>query len=387
MRACLILVLLFITRPVWATTPEEMLAEFFAGPSVRAELFDPAFLQVVPLKQLNGLRSELVKGYGAFERAYEKGADYEVRFARAVMPVKIALNSQGQIGALWFGAPLALDRTLDQVASDIAALPGVSSFLVLRDGEVLASHQAEASLAVGSAFKLSVLLALKQEIDAGRLTWNQVVPLREEAKALPTGFLQTWPTGTAVTIATLANLMMSISDNTATDNLIALLGPSRIEQLLPPEALPLLTARQYFQLGGAALAAQRAAYLAADEAGRRAILADIVDAPLSLSDFVSGGAQPDFGWHLSNHQLCDLMEQVVGLPALAIDTGGADATEWQALGYKGGAVAGAMNMTTGFVDKQGRFLCTSMTWNQWPTIDTPKFQALYAQLLALLPRE
>src|SRR5690606_39753601 len=42
--------------------------------------------------------------------------------------------------------------------------------------------------------------------------------------SLPTGILQEWPVGTPMTIQSLATLMISISDNTATDVLLRVAG-------------------------------------------------------------------------------------------------------------------------------------------------------------------
>ena len=44
--------------------------------------------------------------------------------------------------------------------------------------------------------------------------------------------MQDWPPGAAVTVETLATLMISVSDNTATDTLIRLVGRERVEARL-----------------------------------------------------------------------------------------------------------------------------------------------------------
>ena len=83
--------------------------------------------------------------------------------------------------------------------------------------------------AVGSAFKLAVLAALKDQVAAGALAWDDVATLEAGHISLPSGILQAWPVGSPLTIHTLASLMISVSDNTATDALIALLGRDLIE--------------------------------------------------------------------------------------------------------------------------------------------------------------
>ena len=58
--------------------------------------------------------------------------------------------------------------------------------------------------AVGSAFKLAVLAALNDAVSAGDVRWDDVVRVRDEWRSLPTGPMQEWPEGSAVTIENLA---------------------------------------------------------------------------------------------------------------------------------------------------------------------------------------
>ena len=370
-----------------AETPEQQaLVRYFQAPILEEAWFAPNLLKAAPLTQLQAVRDQLVAAYGPLA-AVKLGKDgFSVELERAFLPAKAALDADGRFVALWFGPPVARGGSLEQVATEIAALPGGASLLVTRDGTVLAERDADQRLAVGSAFKLAVLLALQQEIEAGRAAWDEVMRLEDRFRSLPSGLLQDWPAAAPLTLHSLASLMISLSDNTATDALIYRVGPSRVEALLPPEARPLLTTRQYFLLGGQALAGLRAAWMNAGEETRRALLAGLGSRTPSLADFTAGAATADFGWQLSTRELCGLMDQVVGLPVLAIETAGADPAEWQAVGFKGGSVAGAMSLVGGFVDGAGRRLCLAITWND-PALDAVRLQQLYAQALALLPRE
>lgn len=369
------------------TREQKALKRFFTEPTLSADWFAPNLLKAAPLDQLQAVRDQLVSAYGGLKDVKLGKDGFSIELERAFLPAKAALDDQERFIALWIGTPVPRGGSLSDLVTELANLPGQSSLLVIRDGEVLAERNADSALAVGSAFKLAVLLALKQEIEAGRARWDEVMPLEERFRSLPTGMLQSWPVGTPMTLQSLASLMISISDNTATDALIYRLGKSRIEPLLPPAARPLLTTRQYFLLAGQALAAQRAAYLTADEEGRRAILAGLGSKAPSLPDFVAANTGPDFGWHLSARDLCGLMDQVVGLPVLSIETAGADPGDWQALGFKGGSVAGAEALVGGFVDQVGRKLCLAVIWNDPAGIDAPRIEQLYGRALALLPRE
>ena len=66
--------------------------------------------------------------------------------------------------------------------------------------------------------------ALRAEIDGKKRSWKDVVELVPEHRSLPSGILQGWPDHAPMTVYGLAGLMISISDNTATDALLTLVG-------------------------------------------------------------------------------------------------------------------------------------------------------------------
>ncbi len=102
-------------------------------------------------------------------------------------------------------------------------------------------------MAVGSTFKLLVLNTYEDAIKKGELKRETIVSLKEKNRSLPTGVLQNLPDGTPVNLELLAQLMIQISDNTATDSLIEVLKKPRIEAL-SPRNIPILTTRELFQL-------------------------------------------------------------------------------------------------------------------------------------------
>ena len=74
---------------------------------------------------------------------------------------------------------------------------------------------------------------LRRQITEGQRSWQDVIELESSYKSVPSGFLQTWPNGSLLTVASLAALAISPSDNTATDSLIYLVGREAIEALTP----------------------------------------------------------------------------------------------------------------------------------------------------------
>jgi beta-lactamase class A len=96
--------------------------------------------------------------------------------------------------------------------------------------------------------------------------------------------LQDEPDGTQISVLEAAVKMISISDNTATDILIDLVGRSAVEAALTETGMakpslnrPFLTTRETFVLTLEQWPALAKRYVAADEAGRRALLANTVD--------------------------------------------------------------------------------------------------------------
>src|SRR6185436_600599 len=96
--------------------------------------------------------------------------------------------------------------------------------LVERDGDQ--------ALAIGSAFKLYVLGALARDVAEGKRHFDDTLRLEQRWMSMPSGKLQKWPVGTPLTLASAAALMISESDNTATDHLLFTLGRERVEAML-----------------------------------------------------------------------------------------------------------------------------------------------------------
>ncbi|MEC4817361.1 MAG: serine hydrolase, partial [Scytonema sp. PMC 1069.18] len=77
-----------------------------------------------------------------------------------------------------------------------------------------------------STIKYPILIALFQEVDAGRVKLNETLVLRRDLKAEPegSGVLQFKPVGTKLSVLETATKMITISDNTATNMIIDRLG-------------------------------------------------------------------------------------------------------------------------------------------------------------------
>ncbi len=369
-----------IAAPAQDQQARAAIERLFRAPSISSAWFTPEFVKAVPPGKVTSLIADLERRYGQLQDVTRDGGQFVARLERATVPTQIALDKSGRIAGLRFEAAIPSGSVEEQVTA-IASLPGQTSALVVSAGKVRAAHRPHAALAVGSTAKLAILKAVADAVTAGRLAWDLAVPLDEKWRSLPTGILQDWPAGTPVTVATLANLMISISDNTATDALIHLVGRERVEAITPRNT-PFLTTRELFVLKGAGNDLLRNEWRAADAVQRRKLLARIAEEKLPTAHALDPTAI-DIEWFLSAEEICALLDATASLPAMSINAGLARESEWKAVAFKGGSEPGVLNYSTRLTAKDGAVHCVVATWNQ-PGLSEDKLSALYRGILGAL---
>lgn len=367
-----------------AMTPKTALERLFNAASLKAEWFTPAFLSQVPMTQVQQIITSIKAELGTYQEVQSEGGDYRIVFERGDVPAQISLNANGQISGLFFQPARLKFGQLSDIVTAFKALPGQVSLVVLEDGTERVALNANQTLAVGSTFKLAVLAALKQQIQAGQHSWGEVVPLQAQWKSLPSGILQTWSDSSLLTVQSLAALMISQSDNTATDHLIHLVGREAIEAITPRNR-PFLTTREAFILKSQKNSDLLRQYQAGDQAARRQLLQTLVQQPLpNAGEFTAEPAALDVEWFFTTTELCNLMGKVKDLPLMSINPGVAQPQDWERIAYKGGSEPGVLNLTTGLRAKNGKQYCVSATWNNTAVLNETHFLTLYTSLLAML---
>lgn len=367
-----------------APSPQAALERLFTTRPVQAAWFTPSFLQEVPLTQVEQVLSTLEAQLGRYLGVQPEGDGFVVSFEKGEVPTRIALDSEGRIAALRFLAPRPRFTRLEQGLAAFRELPGQVSLLVMRDGQVLAALNPDKPLAVGSSFKLAILNALWEQIKTGRRSWKEVAELRSEWKSLPTGVLQDWPEGAPITLYTLAALMISLSDNTASDALLSVVGREETERWSGRNR-PLLSTREAFALKNPENRRLLERYLQADEAGRRALLRELDQAPLPPPALFSGGpVAPEVEWFFNARELCRLIEGTAELPFMAINPGPVQPKSWRRVAYKGGSEPGVINLTALLLSNQGHQNCVVATWNDKAALDEGRFVSLYSGILEVL---
>ncbi len=347
--------------------------------------FSASFLAQVSTAQIDAILAQLGTALGAYERVDGARGDYVARFAKGTDEVQVHLDAAGRIDGLFFKPPKPRAVSLDDALRSLRPASGTLSYVIVEGAAERAALEPAVPLAVGSAFKLAVLAAVRDEIARGRRHWSDIVPLDQRWKSLPSGVLRAWPNGTPITLATYAAEMISISDNTAADALVRLAGPAALARYAGPNA-PFLTTRETFVLKSDPGAVARAAYLAAASPAARAEVLRRVDGmplpPLSALD-----PKPILAieWHYSVRELCGLMSRVADLPLMSINPGVADAGAFAQVAFKGGSDTGVINLTTQVTTKRGTRLCVSATLNDAAkAVDDSAFAAAYGSVLGAL---
>jgi len=287
--------------------------------------------------------------------------------------VSLVLEPTGEnrmAGLLFAPAPeadLQAPGTWDELMPMLADVAPDHTLFVAEvvDGECVPVHgvrQADA-FPLGSAFKLYVLHALASQIIAGQRTWTDTLPIEDELRSLPSGTMQNDPVGTAWELAHYARQMIAISDNTATDHLMHLVGEDALQQVLLATGnsaiermQPFLSTRDMFILKGAPDSPLQSWLDAADEDTRRALHDTLQSMSTEgIRPWTAPRAVDSVEWFASGEDLCDLM---VSLHHLA--EGGAGQTvrdilsvnpgipqppgRWNYMAYKGGSEPGVLHL-------------------------------------------
>jgi len=385
--AALALAATMTVAPVLAQplTPFAALERLCTAERLQADWFAPTLLAAIPLTAVEGVMAELRGEFGRCLRVATPPEGFALIFERGIAVVLIRLDAQGRITALFFRHYIARLISVEAAIAMLRGFPGKASLLLLEGGSEVAAVQPDASLAIGSAFKLSVLAALKAEIAAGRRSWGETVRLRPEWKSLPSGVLQNSPDGTELTLQRLAELMISISDNTATDALIHILGRALVEAVAPPRNRPFLTTREAFVLKDPANRDLLDRYRGGNEAARRMVIEEAARRPLpGAGAFSAQPAAPDVEWFYSAREVCAALTAVADLPLMGINSGPARASDWARVAYKGGSEPGILNLSSLVQHRSGKSYCLVTTWNNESPLREIRLIALHTGLLELL---
>jgi len=166
--------------------------------------FAPSFLQAIPFAMITPIAKRVTDGLGAYRRTTGSSGTYISEFEKGTVEVRIHIDADGKIDGLRLLPPVLTAGGIEAAAKLLGALPGTVAYVLIENHKERAAQNADVPLAVGSAFKLAVLAALRDQIAAGRRHWSDVAPMQARWKSSPSGVLQSWPAGMPITMATYA---------------------------------------------------------------------------------------------------------------------------------------------------------------------------------------
>jgi beta-lactamase class A len=132
----------------------------------------------------------------------------------------------GGLGLGRFEARRELSDLSRRWASLAAAQKGLtaSGFLLVLDDGRYAELQPDRALPAASSIKTPILLAALEDLEAGKLRWNEPLPMTKEVVGGGAGWMGSKPVGSRFPFHEAATEMIRVSDNTATNLLIKRLG-------------------------------------------------------------------------------------------------------------------------------------------------------------------
>lgn len=396
----------------------DSLLPVLAGGGDVAAVFSPATLAQLPEPQVRAVSKQLSDAFGkplgiaSVAPAGPYSGRITVRYERGTVDMSLAVEPVAPYrltGLRILGTSMA-QTTLDAVVAAIEQLPGVTGFALakLGDGEpaMLRASKPDGDLAIGSAFKLAILAELIRATAAGERHWDDLVTL--DGKSLPGGFYTQKPAGTQVSLRELAGKMISVSDNSATDIVLATVGREKVEAMLPvigwrhaARNRPMIGTLEAFKLKAANGGALGTRWATLDERGRRALLAGEVaatpNAAIDATLFARGvPVRLDIEWYASPADLVRTMNWIrrhtESGPAaearaiLAINPGiaPAQAARFAYVGYKGGSEPGVIELTYLLRGTSGAWFAVAAGWNNpAAAVEDARFLALASRAVEL----
>jgi beta-lactamase class A len=369
--------------------------------------FAVSFREKVPKAQFATIVEKLKATLGAPQKIESLtatsawSADLVVGYARGTASVRLVLDPEAPHAAtgLLITGTAARDDSMAKVEAEFRALPGASGFglYALSEGkpQPIFEYRADVAAPLGSAFKLWMLAELARQVAASERHWADVVKVG--APSLPSGVLQTWPAGSPVTVQTLATMMISISDNTATDTLLTTLGRAKVDAIAEAAggSVPVMTTREMFVLKGDPALTKAWAAGSVDE--RRTLLADnaVKFATAKLDPTVFAGKPVAIGsveWFASPAAMAGVLDRLRGADAatravLAVNAGvdPAIAARFRYIGFKGGGEPGVLSLNYLVQAKDGRWYAATGNWHRADdAVNEVRFAGLMGRALALL---
>ena len=356
-------------------TPDEAFGRMFSQEKAAVNaMFTEEFLKTVTEKRLHEIISFYQNEVGSFTRVETLKDGFKLHFVKGTVPASLKINEKNLISGLWFGVPEKSEDSFAEIVEAFKKSPDRTSFCVLRykvpataeagktvasqsfdtlEPEVVAELNASQPMGIGSTFKLYLLKALEDDVTAGRRSWSDIIELREDWKSFPSGILQDWNPGSRHSLETVAGLMISISDNTATDHIFNLLGVETVRKYLPATCKDTFNTSQLLKMKFF-YPEKAVEFTRADQKGKDAILREMDSIiPSSIASYSSIYTLntpvliDELEWFISTRKLCETIWTLRDSTRIRINaaSGLVNRADWHIAGFKGGSEPGVLNYT------------------------------------------
>ncbi|HPW57516.1 MAG TPA: serine hydrolase [Candidatus Rifleibacterium sp.] len=400
-------------------TPDEAFGRMFSQEKAAVNaMFTEDFLKTVTEKRLHEIISFYQNEVGSFTRVETLKDGYKLHFVKGTVPASLSINEKNLISGLWFGVPEKSEDSFAAILEAFKKSPDRTSVCVLRykvpataeagqtaasqsenslQPEVVAELNASQPMGIGSTFKLYLLKALEDDVAAGRRSWTDIIELREDWKSFPSGILQDWNPGSRHSLETLAGLMISISDNTATDHIFNLLGAETVRKYLPETCKDTFNTGQLLKMKFF-YPEKAAEFIKADQKGKDAILREmdsIIPASIASYSSIYTLDKPvlidELEWFVSTRKLCETIWTLRDSTRIRINaaSGLINRADWHIAGFKGGSEPGVINYTW-LLQKTPTspiYTVSCTANNSLKTIASDEFNLAVTRILNLLKNE
>lgn len=406
--------ILISTQIAIAVSPIENTAQFFCDQVFNSENykyeehFSKRFVTAIPNTYFRSIVEEVIEVTGKCQepqKVTETATGGKYRFVSQsgnYLVTSFGFDNEGLINdfrIIDVVLPSVVINSWSDAISRLNTLDGNTALTIINfDGASSREFRSNEMQPLGSGFKLYILGALADTITQGTLHWQDQFPITEKWKSLPSGIMQTWPNGKMVSLYDYAEHMIAISDNTATDHLLNIVGRKHAEDQVTllkndfiMENTPFLSTAEMFKLKWAASVDMINSFIKGTAAERRLIIDEKV-VEIALDKVGRNGVSMEkpayireIEWFGSTNNLCSAMRglkdknspevmKVLSQSVPFVDVN--ETSHWKYGGYKGGSEPGVLTMTYLLQSQSGKWGCVSMAWhneknnvNQWVFFD------------------
>ncbi|WP_127718466.1 serine hydrolase [Halobacteriovorax sp. HLS] len=373
--------------------------------------FDKSFIEEISLEKFQSVVDYIVTSYGSCNgleiNLLDSHSAQLITNHSKKLKFSISTSSDSGliVGLLFKGeiAPPIELNTKEELKSILEKSDGINAMLFKKLGKSsIFSFNEDIQLPLGSTFKLYILLALSEKIKNTSASWDDELEIKDEFKSLPSGDMQNIPSGQKRTLYQFARKMIEISDNTATDHLLAYLGKLEVEKLLRrlnisnPKNFPFLSTMEMFRTRAFLSKVDVANYSKSSRSERLKILEGLKSK--SHEELIKGitkwGDTPlytnEIEWFSSAEEICTLYKSLKEQNSseiekiLSYNTPFIDKNKVEYAGYKGGSEPGVIYMAY-LIERNKEWECFIASRNNTEkAIDQASFFSLVEGSLKLL---